>query len=420
MLLYPLIIMILTTLVNYKITKKWLAPGVFFASFWSFFVIVPIIFANEYQINQMGLWFIAIFTMALSAGSVIAYCPPSKQIINHKNLIVNFNYRVLLIIFFLLTLISFFGLYLLFKHATSFYSIGTYNNGWLSIPNFIAVDRYSGMLTYPFIIKYSLYFIYPANLLGGLLIGFKKIRKKHYFLLLMPLIASFILGMIEGARTSILLGAILFLSAWLSSFIFRQNQTNIRVSYTKIIFGSCIALSMFTFLFILIQWLRQGMDNLVAELLIERVRAYFFGYLAGFTIWFDGEIDSGLSAGFITFAGPFNLLGLMDRPLGFYEPVNINNNISTNIFTVFRGLVSDFSIGGSIVIAFLIGFILQSIFQKEQQESLLIMLPISIFYAFTLYSPLISIFHYNSILFSWVILFFILSISKHESLVNYS
>ena len=32
---------------------------------------------------------------------------------------------------------------------------------------------------------------------------------------------------------------------------------------------------------------------------------------------------------------------------------------------------------------------------------------ISIFYSFTLYSPLISIFHYNSIFFSWLIIYVI-------------
>ena len=38
------------------------------------------------------------------------------------------------------------------------------------------------------------------------------------------------------------------------------------------------------------------------------------------------------SFGFITFAGPFNLVGIMDRPLGFYEPIIIGRNISSKWF----------------------------------------------------------------------------------------
>ena len=110
----------------------------------------------------------------------------------------------------------------------------------------------------------------------------------------------------------------------------------------------------------------------------------------------------------------------MERPLGFYNPVNITNNISTNIFTAFRGIVIDFSISGAILIAFIIGFITQTIFQKENQKTLLSTLPLSMFYAFTLYSPLISIFHYNSILFSWLILSIVLILSNNDPLDNYS
>ena len=162
------------------------------------------------------------------------------------------------------------------------------------------------------------------------------------------------------------------------------------------------------------------MDELIFDLLIDRIRAYFFGYLAAFSQWLSGNIEYNSNIGFITFAGPFNLFGIMDRPLGFYDATQIASGISTNIFTAFRGIITDFSIPGSILIAFAIGFITQEIFQNKKNISLLTTLPISMFYAFTLYSPLISIFHYNSILFSWFILLIILLFVKYESVDNHS
>ena len=78
------------------------------------------------------------------------------------------------------------------------------------IPNMIAINRYAGDLNYPIIIKYSLYLIYPGTLLGGLIFGQSGQSIKIKIISLLPLSAAILLGIIEGARTSLLLGLILF------------------------------------------------------------------------------------------------------------------------------------------------------------------------------------------------------------------
>jgi len=202
----------------------------------------------------------------------------------------------------------------------------------------------------------------------------------------------------------------------MSGAMINDPHFNKKKPYLKIAISSGGLILGFTAFFVLIQWLRQGMDSIIVDLLMDQIRAYFFGYLAAFTQWI-GTIDSpNLSGGLTTFAGPFNLLGVMERSLGFYDPANISLGISTNIFTALRGLVIDFSIPGSILIAFIVGFYLQLSYQRGISGTIINTLPISIFYAFTLYSPLISIFHYNSILFSWIVIFFPLRFSRNESL----
>ena len=110
----------------------------------------------------------------------------------------------------------------------------------------------------------------------------------------------------------------------------------------------------------------------------------------------------------------------MERPLGFYDAINIGDGVSTNIFTAFRGIVTDFSVPGAILIAFVIGFVFQLVFQKNEGTKILGIISISMFYAFTLYSPLISIFHYNSMLFSWIVILIPLILSKYEFVDNNS
>ena len=413
MIIFPVITILASALMARKITGTWLSPGSFFAISWSFFLIVPLLFAPEFKVDLLGIWFIAILSMACAAGSVIAYKPPSIDSLvsnepNKKN--PSHLFRPL----WVLILISFGGVILLFRHALDTYNFGYYSMGWVSIPNLIAVDRYSGYINYPFIIKYSLYCIYPANLLGGLLLSMRQISLKMKVLTVVPLLLALILGIIEGARTSILLGLVLFFSAWMSGAMINDPHFNKKKPYLKIAISSGGLILGFTAFFVLIQWLRQGMDSIIVDLLIDRIRAYFFGYLAAFTQWV-GEYESVHMSGVLTtFAGPFNLMGVMERSLGFYEPVNISLGISTNIFTALRGLVIDFSIPGAIIITFIMGFFLQLSYQRGISGSIINTLPISMFYAFTLYSPLISIFHYNSILFSWVIIA-IIFLFQHKS-----
>ena len=82
------------------------------------------------------------------------------------------------------------------------------------MPSFISLDRYSGQLNYPLLLKYSLYSIYPQALLAELF--FAQIRKslKIKFFAILPLVFGIGLGLIEGARTSILLTTILFISTF--------------------------------------------------------------------------------------------------------------------------------------------------------------------------------------------------------------
>lgn len=408
----PLLIIIITTGLTLFITKNWLSPGSFFSLCWSFFLIVPFIFAPEFNLNIYGLWYIAIFTMAFASGSIIGYSFSSNDISSSKLVNSYFNYKTLIYSLIIFSTISALGIHLLLQFASSIYGSANYSISLINLPNLIAIDRYSGYLDYPFIIKYSLYFIYPGNLLGGLLLSRKKNSKIIKFILFVPMLEALLLGIIEGARTSILLGLILFFSAWLSGFMIRKKESNFRLSIfkTSFILGSVII--SFSGIFIIIQWLRQGMDSLIVDILVDRIRAYFFGYLSAFTQWFGEEGSTTFNGGSTTFAGPFNLLGIIDRPLGFYNPISISNQISTNIFTALRGLIIDFSIPGSILIAFTLGFIIQIYYQINLEVSLLRTLPISMFYAFTLYSPLISIFHYNSILFSWLVILIPLSLKK--------
>ena len=86
--IWPVSAIIITAITSRIITKSWLTPGSFFSLLWSFFMFAPLIFAPDFLINSLGLWFVAIATMACSAGSFFAFSPVpnlnEKKLYNNK------------------------------------------------------------------------------------------------------------------------------------------------------------------------------------------------------------------------------------------------------------------------------------------------------------------------------------------------
>ena len=407
--IFSISLIIASVLVSLKSTNSWFSPSSFFSFMWLFFFTVPQVFAGDFQLNNYGMWFITLFVMSFTSGSILASemkvenFKLEKFTVKVKNLVGYLCFVNLVIIFGILSLIYF---------SSAKYSINILLIDWLSIPNLISVDRYAGNLNYPIYVKYSLYFIYIGNILSGVILAQKKINNLDKIVSYLPIIFSIVIGSIEGSRSGILLNLVIFSSSWISARIVNNNgKLNISLFNGLIRFFFVIVI--FTLLFIGIQWLRQGLDPIIFDLIVQKLRVYYFGYLSAFTLWLGNyyEIFS-TNVVINTFAGPLNLIGALDRPGGFYDPIYINNYDTTNIFTAFRGLVSDFSISGSLMISLILGYFYQNEFQRPKTYSMDGVITLAIFYSFTLYSPLISIFHYNSIFFSFLITYFIIKVCK--------
>lgn len=416
MIFAPISILFLSTLYTKKITKSWFSPSVFFSMMWFFYVSLPIIFAQDYFIDIYGVWYISLLALSCCSGSVLARLISVKNSKSVKKQY-HINGKKLIAPLALLVFLSATGIIMLISYTKNLYYSPYFRDNIFFIPNLISVDRYNEVIRYPMIINYSLYFIYPSCILGGVFLSFKNLKIMEKALCFLPIILGIVLGIIEGTRSGTVLSIILFMSSFFGSLII-NNDGKLSLSFSKTIFLLFTTTLLVVILFIFVQWLRQGFNEIFFEFIIERLKSYFFGYLSAFTVWFK-NIDNifFINGSLSTFAGPMNLFGLIERSFGFYLPVSISNNVTTNIFTFFRGFISDFSIFGSLLVIFSVGFIFQLEFQKKRKNIFDGILPISIFYSFTLYSPIISIFHYNSIFFSWVLVYIIFkSISLNGNL----
>ena len=219
---------------------------------------------------------------------------------------------------------------------------------------------------------------------------------------------AILIGMVYTTRASILLSIILFISGLFSSYIILKNDDNYFLSFRSFFnFASLLIFLLSSWIFL--QWLRGGGDSeFIFYPIINSIKSAVLGSTTAFTTWLQNYKQHSLAFGLYTFAGPMDIIGFNDRQLGFYsEFISLPNGYS-NIYTAFRGLIHDFSISGSILICFVIGIVAQLSYRRCRDGNVIWLIPLSLFFAFTLFSPFISIFSSNSVTMAWIISFFVL------------
>lgn len=410
-LILPLLVQTVVVISIRKIHNSWIHPGVFFPLLWLLYSIGPLLFASDYYIQPYGLWIITLFISAVGLGSLLSTNAIDEQATINKNFENSFkDYKlVLFIAVFITSIFAFIGAGLVLGFTMNRFQLNFSIFNLLMLPNEISVDRYLEILDFPIHIKFFRYWLFPASLLAGLAYPLaRKIRES--FLCFLPLIIAILFGLMETSRFTIITTVVIWYAGVLGARIVLQENLNKffdKRSKRFFLFAS----TLFVGLFILLDWLRQAQGELVADLVLERLKAYLFGYLAAFSNWVTMIHDGNIQFGQSTFAGPLSLTGIVERKFGSYGPILIAGDLSTNIYTALRGLIMDFSILGTGMIMILIGWFGSITYQNVMRGKLFFLIPLTLFYAFTLYSPLISIFHYNSLIMSWVILaaFFLLA-----------
>jgi len=398
----PLITLFSFTLILKRLNSSWLSPPVFFSSLWSFFIIVPLIFAPQYPINSYGLWIITLFAYGLGIGSFIGNNFSNNQIIHNATLLDKKTFKPLFIIVEGMIILSLIGLILLFYFGLSRFNLTNSFIDLLLLPNQFSMDRYTDVVVMPISIRLMMYFLFPASLTAGVVFRFVD-KRWEKIVLFSPIFISIGYAFILTTRSTIILSLVLWFSGLFAAKILKHDEKanffNIQSLLLTLLFGAT-----FIGIFVLTAWLREAGGEFIFSAMVENIRAYFFGYLSSFTQWAQNYNYDNLSMGLITFAGPADLVGLTDRGLGFYNEISILGESHTNIFTALRGIIHDYSIFGGFIFFLLFGLLSTLAFRKCIQNKILWIIPLSIFYAFTIYSPLISIFNYNSIIAAWVIL----------------
>ena len=391
--------------------NSWFAPASIFSILWFSLLSVTLLVAPEFPIHPLGLWYILGVSIALTLGSLIVpknLLPDSEKYNSIESVKLFFFNRsnFILILIVLFCLITIVGIIILLLFGIKRYELNINIFSLISLPSQFYDDRDAGILLIPWYIRYLTYFIMPSSLLGGILVPFQHYPKK--IICHLPIILAILIGMVYTTRATILFSIILFLSGIFSSYIILKKDDKFFFN-TKSFFGLVSIFSFLVFSWIFLQWLRGGAESdFLLYAIINTIKSAVLGSTTVFTTWLQNYKQHSLAFGLYTFAGPMDIIGLNERQLGFYtEFVSLPNGYS-NIYTAFRGLIHDFTLTGSILICFFIGILSQLSYQRCRDGNIIWIIPLSIVFAFTLFSPFISVFSSNSVTMAWFISFFVL------------
>jgi oligosaccharide repeat unit polymerase len=382
--------------------KSWLAPGAFFATVWAAYLFIPFIVAPEYEISWPGALWILLSAAFVYIGSVVGFRYsghyPNKKNLKRKIILPMAKSIILLgsilgVTAFIITLHSRGYGFLDFLSIDSLSKMG----------NDFSIARYFLNYDIPSLARFLNSFIYLASFTGGLFFTTSRRISDRLFSFL-PFVPAVLFGVALTTRTSIFFPAICWISSYLAASVF-LNRGRFAVSAKKILTTGLIAI-IFIFIVISLSMLRSQRTSFeqIREVW-DHVKIGAFGSPAAFSVWVENEWygDTNPRMGALTFAGFFDFLNIEKRVLGVYqEKVELASDKEvTNIYTIFRGLIGDFTFAGSLIFLFVFGFIGGLFFRLAVLGKSISIPFLAAFYSITIWSYLANLFIYNSIMLGW-------------------
>lgn len=175
---------------------------------------------------------------------------------------------------------------------------------------------------------------------------FAKTREKYWLMNLVGLLMQMVM---LNAKSVLVFGLAFFVGGVLTGL----KYFHIRVKIVDLCKGF-LAILLFIIFFVLINYFRHAAKYDIYTELQKIMFSYVVGPLSAFSIWYEYADESTMELGANTFTCVFRILGLIEQHThGEFLYVG---DLTTNVYTLFKHLVNDFSKVGTILIFSLLGF----------------------------------------------------------------
>jgi oligosaccharide repeat unit polymerase len=385
---------------------SWAVPGPFFAAVWVAFLFLALLFVADFPLRVGGLWAIVALATATVVGSWIADAAIGPASAAHGaggDAVPERLRRNILAVVVLFSAVSSLGVVVLYFVGLEQFGLPRSFRTLLSLGSQFASARYGLRWEPPWSVRVFLYWVNPAALLGGMAFVLARTHLQRLVAFL-PFVIALASGTLVAARSGMLIAVALWCSGLLTMWVV-TTAGRVRLHARTVLLMAAAVVALFAAATVL-QWVRHGSraDADISSLIFEG-QFTVFSSISVFTTWYEADGPAhvlGWGAG--TVAGVYDLLGVAARAFGFYElPVSFESGYTSNIYTLFRGLLDDFGWGGAILVCAGSGAVATIAYRRLAATRFGWALVLSLFYAMTLFSSIVSLIGFTSVLAAWPI-----------------
>jgi oligosaccharide repeat unit polymerase len=388
---------------------RWLAPGSFFCTVWAV-ATVPACFIIPEVIESTAILAIAAFMIITILGSLVGRSWAVQLPASHQDRVEKRAKKETSGLAWVVALLGSAG----FAAAYSYIQNAGWQlrdlsqaATWLNMAATYSAERYSGISSETLGVRFLLALNYTGALLGGVLIAAYKPRALKV-LGFVPLLAAVSITIITTAKTPFLVVTLMLVSAYIVIGRRAERPAVVtrgwhRTLAAALLVAGILSASLFSLS------LRYGdASDKDPDLVSSRFQSYIFGYMAAWSAWATTEniFAAPTTGGKLTFAGAFEALNLGTREPGLNPPIAINDVAAeSNVFTALRGLIADISFPAALLATFVCAALAGLCFRRLSQTVRFTLPAIYLmaYFTFVGWSPVVSIFIYNSILFAFIL-----------------
>lgn len=388
---------------------NWLAPTPFFCLYWGGILSIPLLFTPTFYFWPAAAWFILFAAVCLHTGVQTGYLLGESRVLSRGSALPGSLTARAGIVIAGCTLLGMLSVPLVL-HDRGYSLLSLVNPQMvLRLAHDFSVARYHEAYVSPFSARILWAWLYLGALIGGLWLGSARSAtparqpagwSRLYGLL--PLFPATLLAVIQTTRSSILYPLVLISAAACAAMVFRRKRLHLSIflHYLPLLLLPVVVFGVFLGL----DLMRSNLTLDEVDIALNRVVATAAGSPVAFAQWASTDLlDAHKPAGGVySLGGVFQLLGIGQRQVGQNNPfIDISPTNAINVYTIFRGLILDFTLPGALLVLMCIGLVAGYAYRKVQQQQVFWVPWLVAFYAYTLLGNVSSIFNYNSILLAW-------------------
>ena len=356
-----------------NIVGTWMFPAAFYSLFWSVLTIIPMIVAPYVTADPLAVLYIFAACTLFSIGSVGKQWGHAYAAAASTNASVEYGTPFLKQILILVSLLAIAG------HIANMviqgFSLDQIASNLFETAGAYTELRYNENLIQNIFGQIAIVLTYVAAIIGGLLFLSKQDLFRTGWVLSLSFLPSILLVAAQSAKGALFLCVALFVGGSIVYYL-RSNERR-KVSHSTLVY--LLAFSSLGVLAVVFSFAARLGDARSSDYLIRYITSYSSAHIFAFSDWFawyhKGRsiflYDSIAPAnGFYTFMTLFRMMGdARFVPLGTYsEYFDYSFYLTGNIYTMYRGLIIDFGIFGSLIFILAFSFVSNSIFYKMLLE----------------------------------------------------